>query len=285
MLGSQLRQATGALHAQIERHVFIATLLKGRLPQPAYCAMLRNLHVLYEALESALARPAAHAAPAAPAATAAPAAIDPALLTVLARAPALASDLAVLHGPAWAHALPVLPAAQAYAERMAMLADIRPVLLAAHAYVRYLGDLSGGQMLRRIVGKSLHLPDGAGTAFYDFGPPATVQALAGQFRAGLDAIAVGTGGSADAADAADAKNAGKAGALDESGESGNAGNASTHQAIVDEALHAFAMHGQLFDELADACGLARRDGLSADHVAQPSQQHRGALGRNIDLLQ
>lgn len=42
-------------------------------------------------------------------------------------------------------------------------------LLASHAYVRYLGDLSGGQMMKRKIAKSYELyDDGEGLAFYNF---------------------------------------------------------------------------------------------------------------------
>lgn len=40
--------------------------------------------------------------------------------------------------------------------------------LLAHAYVRYLGDLSGGQFVKRQLGKVYGLEDGFGLAFYDF---------------------------------------------------------------------------------------------------------------------
>jgi heme oxygenase len=43
--------------------------------------------------------------------------------------------------------------------------------LLAHAYVRYMGDLSGGQMIRNKLVKVYDLPEtGAGASFYDFGP-------------------------------------------------------------------------------------------------------------------
>lgn len=38
----------------------------------------------------------------------------------------------------------------------------------AHAYVRYLGDLSGGQFIRRRIAKAYGLEDSAGVSFYDF---------------------------------------------------------------------------------------------------------------------
>ena len=62
-------------------------------------------------------------------------------------------------------------AATAYVERLAWLDERDAPLLVAHSYVRYLGDLSGGQVLGRVVAGALRLGDGRGTAFYTFGPP------------------------------------------------------------------------------------------------------------------
>jgi heme oxygenase (biliverdin-producing, ferredoxin) len=47
------------------------------------------------------------------------------------------------------------PVLRAYRDRVAELAGRAPLLLAAHAYVRYLGDLSGGRMLGRAMRRSL----------------------------------------------------------------------------------------------------------------------------------
>ena len=51
-------------------------------------------------------------------------------------------------------------------ETLAESSDPSPLL--AHAYVRYLGDLSGGQFIRRRLAKAYGLEDGAGLSFYDF---------------------------------------------------------------------------------------------------------------------
>lgn len=209
-MGSRLRAETRQLHTQVERSAFMATLLRGRLNQSDYCLLLRNLHPIYLQLESALPQ---HAM------------LAPLLLPSLPRAAALEQDLAALHGPTWPTDIEVIPCARAYVQHLDALSQAQPLLLAAHAYVRYLGDLSGGQLLRGIVARSLQLPDGEthrGTAFYEFGPPQAVRTLAETFRARLDAVAT-----SDAA----------------------------IESIVAEALCAFEMHGQLFDELADSRGL------------------------------
>lgn len=43
-----------------------------------------------------------------------------------------------------------------------------PELLVAHAYTRYLGDLSGGQVLGKITQKSLGLSSREGLSFFSF---------------------------------------------------------------------------------------------------------------------
>jgi len=110
------------------------------------------------------------------------------------------------------------PAALGYVQRLQQLAADDPPLLVAHAYVRYLGDLSGGQLLSRIVAGAYGLVDGRGTRFYDFGPAGEPAALASALRRGLDALPV------DGALAA---------------------------AIIDEAREAFRRHQALFIELDD----------------------------------
>ena len=55
-----------------------------------------------------------------------------------------------------------------YRTRITHLAESDPARLLAHAYVRYLGDLSGGQFIRRRIAKAYGLEDGAGVSFYEF---------------------------------------------------------------------------------------------------------------------
>lgn len=44
-----------------------------------------------------------------------------------------------------------------------------PTLLVAHAYTRYMGDLSGGQILKKVAQRALKLPSsGEGLNFYQF---------------------------------------------------------------------------------------------------------------------
>ena len=63
------------------------------------------------------------------------------------------------------------PALSRYVGRIQELAaSPDPSRLLAHAYVRYMGDLSGGQFIRRRIAKAYALEDGAGLSFYEFRP-------------------------------------------------------------------------------------------------------------------
>ena len=200
-LAARLRAATQPAHRLAEHSGFMRDLLQGRVHRGIYCLLLRNLHALYEALEAGLDR---HAdAPA----------VAPLRFPACYRTAPLARDLALLHGPGW-DALPCVPAMHAHVARITQLSAQQPTLLAAHAYVRYLGDMSGGQLLAGIVRRALALDEHAGTAFYRFDED--VGAMKKAFRASLDALPV------DAATADD---------------------------IVAEAIDAFARHVILFDEL------------------------------------
>jgi heme oxygenase len=211
-LAERLKTETRALHTVAERSTLMGALLGGRIERPAYCALLRNLHALYATLEPALTRHAAHAL------------IAPVYFPALFRAAALASDLTVLHGLDWANGIALQPAALAYAARLREIDATQPGLLLAHAYVRYLGDLSGGQMLRRIVAHSGALAGERSVAFYDFGDPAATGELVAAFRTGLASVSSET---------------------------------TQPDALVDEAKLAFGLHQRLFDELAVDAGLNR----------------------------
>lgn len=203
-LSARLKHETRALHRQAEQSGIMQRLLRGRATRPMYCALLRNLYEIYAPLENGLQRHHAHPQ------------VQPIFAPGLMRVAHLANDLVALAGEGWPTEIAVQPAARAYRDALNLIGETRPHLLAAHAYVRYLGDLSGGQIVHRLVAKQLHLGETA-TRFYQFGAPADVDLLLAQFRAGLDAIPL-TGNDADE--------------------------------IVGEALGAFRRHVDLFEELA-----------------------------------
>lgn len=173
-LALRLREATADAHTAAERTAFVRHLFKGTLPRDGYVAFIRALYPVYEALEAAMAS-----------ATADPAvgmAYDP----TLNRTAALARDLAWFAGPDWA-SLPVAAPAAAYARHLRDLATRAPAGLTAHAYVRYLGDLSGGQLMGKRVATRYDAGD-AGTNFYSFPGIGDIDARKHQYRGMLAAL-------------------------------------------------------------------------------------------------
>lgn len=54
-------------------------------------------------------------------------------------------------------------------DRIHEVGEKDPVLLVAHSYTRYMGDLSGGQILKKVAQRALKLPStGEGLNFYQF---------------------------------------------------------------------------------------------------------------------
>ena len=141
-LAERLRNETRGLHTEVERSTLMHALLRGELSLLLYCMLLRNLHAIYLALEAALVHHAQQPL------------LAPIFASALFRTDALEQDLNTLYGPFWDQAIALQPTSRLYVDRLRELDQTRSVLLVAHSSVRYLGDLSGGQILKRIVAKS-----------------------------------------------------------------------------------------------------------------------------------
>jgi heme oxygenase (biliverdin-producing, ferredoxin) len=164
---------TKTLHLEAERTGIIRDLLRGTASREGYILLLRNLLPAYQAMEHGLER---HRA-------------SPGLAALsyykFDRAPALESDLFTLCGKAWERDIPLLPAGEIYADRITKAAEGDGTRLIAHAYTRYLGDLSGGQILQRLLAKSLELQSSE-LSFYDFPRFPDVAALKADYRNALE---------------------------------------------------------------------------------------------------
>ncbi|KAI8800642.1 heme oxygenase-domain-containing protein [Cladochytrium replicatum] len=79
----------------------------------------------------------------------------------------------------------------AYVKRLNELGRTRPELLLSHAYTRYLGDLSGGQMLKKQFGELLGVPatpNADGLKFYEFFEIDDIKEFKNTFRAKMDSV-------------------------------------------------------------------------------------------------
>jgi heme oxygenase len=174
-LSARLRLETKQAHTRAERSGLMRDLLTGTLDPQRYVALLANLHAVYGTLEPALER---HAR-------------DPLIAPIhdraLDRVGPLERDLLALAGPGWKEAFPPTAATAAYVARL-QSADADPALLVAHSYTRYLGDLSGGQILKRIVLQLLGERGTGAVSFYEFPGIPDPDAFKQRYRAALDAM-------------------------------------------------------------------------------------------------
>ncbi|MFB6437299.1 heme oxygenase (biliverdin-producing) [Streptomyces sp. NPDC056411] len=202
-----IRTASHAQHTEAENASFMGDLLGGRLGVTAYRRYTEQLWFVYRALEDTSG------------ALAGDPVAGPFLRPELARTAELERDLAHLGGPAWHEGLTPLPATAAYADRVTACARDWPAGYVAHHYTRYLGDLSGGQIIRGTAEKTWGFArKGDGVRFYVFEEIANPAAFKREYRALLDALPV---------------------------------DDLEKQRVVDECKHAFRLNGAVFRELGE----------------------------------
>jgi heme oxygenase len=168
-LSALLRTGSRAEHTAAEGSDFMSELMAGRVDEAGYTHFLNLLRRVYEALETTAAELAGDPL--------ASAVIDPAIE----RLAAIDADL-----DHWGRVDVESPATDAYVTRIRQSAAWGG-LFVAHHYTRYLGDLSGGQAIGRIISREFDL-DGAGVAFYAFDQVAKPKIYKDDYRARLDAL-------------------------------------------------------------------------------------------------
>ncbi|MFH8987187.1 heme oxygenase (biliverdin-producing) [Streptomyces sp. NPDC017940] len=175
-----IRTASHEQHTEAESSPFMSDLLGGRLDVTAYARYTEQLWFVYRALEDA-ARTLREDPVAGPF-------IRPELMRVA----ELERDLAHLRGAGWRAGLSALPATAAYAARVEECARTWPGGYVAHHYTRYLGDLSGGQIIRGRAEQTWGFDrKGDGVRFYVFegiSNPAAFKRGYRELLDGLDAV-------------------------------------------------------------------------------------------------
>lgn len=181
-LSTRLREGTQHSHTAAENTAFMKCFLKGIVEREPLQKLFADLFFVYSALETALQSHANNPL------------VGPIYFPELNRTEHLANDLAFYYGDNWQNEISISPAAQVYCDRIQQISETDPVLLVAHAYTRYLGDLSGGQSLKNIIRSALDLPPNFGTDFYEFSQISTPEArrhFKDRYRQALNSIPVG----------------------------------------------------------------------------------------------
>lgn len=203
-LATKLREGTKKSHSMAENTGFVACFLKGTVEKNSYRKLVSNLYFVYSAMEEEMERQREHPI------------VSKIYFPELNRKSALEKDLFYYYGPNWREQVAPSPAAEEYIARIREVSNTAPELLVAHSYTRYLGDLSGGQILKKIAQTAMNLTDGEGTAFYEFKNISDEKAFKNTYRQAMNDLPV---------------------------------DEATADRIVDEANDAFGLNMKMFREL------------------------------------
>ena len=175
----QIKEGTKKSHNAAENTKFVGSFLKGVLDPEEYRKLLTNFWYVYDTMEQRIQETN-----------------DPLVNAIkkwnvdLFRTMALQEDLRYYYGPMWREKQIPSEACNTYCYRINEVAEKDPYLLIAHHYTRYIGDLSGGQILKGIAQKALQPPVGEGLHFYDFPRIEDAKEWKTNYRATLDTLAL-----------------------------------------------------------------------------------------------
>ncbi|QEW04655.1 heme oxygenase (biliverdin-producing) [Microbacterium lushaniae] len=201
-----LRERSSAAHSSSEHSGFMSDLMTGEGTREDYVALVAQHWFIYDALEQAADRmrndPVASVF----------------ISDKLTRLPALEADLEFLVGAQWRESIQPLPTTQRYVDRIRRVGTTWAGGFVAHHYTRYLGDLSGGLFIGRLMQRRFGFETN-GIGFYLFDDIADPKAFKDVYRAQLDAAPW---------------------------------DAAEQERVVDEVLVAYRLNTELFEDLARA---------------------------------
>ena len=152
---ARIREATMSAHRDAERSSYVHRLMRGQLPLDGVADLMVQHHAIYSSLERT--GDVLSSDPT----------VGPFLGPEILRVPSIEADLRRLVGDDWSERFGVHPATVAYAEVIAATAD-RPERFVAQHYTRIMGDLSGGQMIKRTLERHYGDDVDGALTFYDF---------------------------------------------------------------------------------------------------------------------
>ena len=199
----QIKEGTKKSHSAAENTSFVASFLRGVVSKESYKKLVKDLYFVYRTMEEEIDKLED----------------DPIVSQInlpdLKRVNSLERDLRFYYGPEWRSIIMPSEACANYVSRIKCIAIEDPKLLVGHHYTRYLGDLSGGQILRGIAEKALGLKD-EGLHFYDFDNIPDAKAYKAGYRGVLNSLDL---------------------------------NQNQVDEIIDEANYAFRLNMDMFNEL------------------------------------
>eukprot|EP01088_Endostelium_zonatum_P003781 TRINITY_DN14963_c0_g1_i1.p1 TRINITY_DN14963_c0_g1~~TRINITY_DN14963_c0_g1_i1.p1 ORF type:complete len:224 (-),score=59.61 TRINITY_DN14963_c0_g1_i1:129-800(-) len=168
---------TEAVHKKVEGHKYVEYLAKGELKIESYLQHLEDLSLVYETLEEEIRKNVERNLE-----------LEKIYFSCLERHLYIMADIQYLQDELNLEVNPS-SAARRYAERLREIGENAPLCLVAHAYTRYMGDVSGGMILKRFLSK--RWPQA--TNMYDFtdlltSEKKTIKAFKDLYKERLDSI-------------------------------------------------------------------------------------------------
>ena len=175
-LAQQLRQGTTKSHSMAENVSFVKSFLGGVVDKRSYRLLVANLYFVYSAIEEEMLSNQSHSS------------VKLIYFPELNRKKSLEKDLQYYYGVDWSQCIQPSAVTQMYVDRIHNIGKHQPELLIAHVYTRYMGDLSGGQILKNIAKNAMQLSEDDGTEFYVFRDIANEKDFKNMYRNALDLI-------------------------------------------------------------------------------------------------
>ncbi|KAI1883998.1 hypothetical protein AGOR_G00221860 [Albula goreensis] len=214
-LSEQIKAVTKDSHVRAENTELMLSYQRGLITLQQYKLLMCSLYEIYRALEEELDRNSSH-----------PGVAPIYFPQELARLEALQRDLEFLFGQDWQKKLVVPAATHRYAQRLRQIGKENPLFLVPHAYTRYLGDLSGGQVLGRITQKSLGLSSEKGVSFFAFPGVTSPNRFKQLYRSRMNSVEL---------------------------------TKEEREGVLEEAVRAFELNIEVFDDLQKMLGVAETD--------------------------
>ena len=172
-LAKRLKEGTKESHSAAENTKFVASFLRGVVDYEEYRKLLTNFYYVYDTMEQRIRETE-----------------DPMVQAIrsenLERKDSIEKDLEYYYGTEWRDKQIPSEACNTYCHRINEVAEKDPYLLIAHHYTRYIGDLSGGKILKEIAARVLKPPVGKGLQFYEFPSIPDAKEFKNNYRATLD---------------------------------------------------------------------------------------------------
>lgn len=231
-LSEVLAAGTREIHEKAENTQFVKDFLRGNICKEIFKIGVVALYYTYTALEEEIERNKDH-----------PKFAPLYFPAELHRHDALVRDLEYFYGPEWESQIRCSEATKHYVERIHQVGQEDPVLLVAHAYTRYMGDLSGGQILKKVAQRALKLPPtGEGLEFYRFEGIHSAKAFKQLYRSRMNELEL---------------------------------DMETKKRLVDEAVKAFHFNIEVFEEIEEKGKSFPRE------VSDSGMSHHGEMGGDI----